>query len=742
MNLWRMMLLAGTAALLSAAAFGQATYAPGQPGVRAMAPIPDNPIGPRERGKPGPPFLSPADHVLFTRADDAAIHLAWGAARALAAQGTDKVARDLMQWRYALDDHGDATFEQIAAVVNAHPDWPRRDALLAHAEKEMPVGMEPRRVLDWFTAHPPVSGYGQVRQGEAFVATGKRDEGAALIRKGWIAGDFDLNDEAAISGRDAEFLGPETQAARLDRLLWTDDISGARRQVTRVSGDARELGEARLKLKSNMGRADSVVAGLPASLRNNPGIIYEHAHALRRAGRDQDAWAVMARSPDHVSNPEQWWNERHIMARDALKAGSYRRAYELIEHHGLTGGSGFVDAEFLVGWIALRFLHEPAVAERRFKNLAQNVNYPISRARGYYWWGRALEAQGKNNEAAAQYRIAAKESATFYGQLALAKIEDHPVLHVPDAGGDDATGRATLARDERVHAMRVTADLGQKDLLRAFAFQVARDHNDAPTLKALAALMVELGDRAGSVRVAKQASYSGVMVLTYLHPVISLPRYPGAGAAPEAPLVHGLIRQETEFDPDAVSGAGARGLIQMMPESARIAANRCGMPYRFADLTADPNYNVQLGMCEFASYIDDFSGSYVLSIAAYNAGKGRANQWIATYGDPRSSNVDPIDWIELIPFNETRNYVMRVLENTEVYRNRIGGGDKPLMILADLYRPGDPRATPLHYTAPEHAASPSSSGSHHAPKPHHKPATHKPSAHKPATHHKPTRHHH
>lgn len=688
-----------------------------------MAPIPDNPIGPRERGKPGPAFLSPADHVLFTRADDAAVHLDWGAARALAAQGTDKTARDIMEWRYALDDHGDATFEQVAAVVSAHPDWPRGGALLARAEKTMPVGMNPRTILDWFTAHPPVSGYGMVRQGEALVATGKREDGAALIRKGWIDGDFDLNDEGAILGRDAEFLGPQTQAERLDRLLWSDDNAGARRQLTRASGEARDLGEARLKLKTNMGRADAVVASLPPSLRNNPAIIYEHAHALRRAGRDQDAWAVMARAPATVPHPERWWNERHIMARDALKAGSYRRAYEIVDHHNLTAGSDFVDAEFLTGWIALRFLHEPAVAERRFKHLAQNVNYPISRARGYYWWGRALEAQGKNNEAAVQYAAAAKESPTFYGQLALAKLEDHPILHVPDAGADDPKGRATLAADGRVRALRITADLGQKDLLRAFAFQVARDHNDPATLKALAALMVELGDRAGSVRVAKQASYSGVLTLTYLHPVITLPRYPGAGTPPEAPLVHGLIRQETEFDPDAVSGAGARGLIQMMPESARIAANRCGMPYRFADLTADPNYNVQLGMCEFAGYIDDFNGSYILSIAAYNAGKGRARQWIATYGDPRGSDIDPIDWIELIPFNETRNYVMRVIENTEVYRNRIAGGDRPLMILNDLYRPGAPRPSTLHYTGPAHPPA-ASSTSHHA-KPRPKPTHHR-----------------
>jgi soluble lytic murein transglycosylase len=692
---------AGIAAVLVAAEVaGQSGYAPGQPGVRAMAPIPDSPVGPRERGKPGPPVLTPADHVLFTRADDAAIHLDWGSARALAAQGSDKTARDIMEWRYALDDHGDANFEQIAAVLTAHPDWPRRDALLARAEKTMPVGMAPRTIVDWFGAHPPVTGYGQVRLGEALVATGKRDEGIALIRKGWIEGSFDLNDEYAILQRDGDWIGADTHAARLDALLWTDDIAGARRQITHVEGEARTVGDARLRLKANLATADTVMGSLPASLRDNPGIVFEQAHALRRAGRNDEAWAVMARAPEHPPHPERWWPERHIMTRDALKAQQYQRAYDIVVHHGLTSGTDFVDGEFLAGWIALRFLHQPALAERHFRNLAQNVGYPISRARANYWLARAKEALGKTGEAVAYYRVAAKESGTFYGQLALARIEDHPVLHVADASGDDAAVRAALAKDSRVYAMRVTADLGQKDLLRAFANQVAKDNPDPAKLRALAALMLELGDRAGSVRIAKQASYSGAMILIYLHPVIPLARYPGAGAAPDPAVVFGLIRQETEFDPDAVSGAGARGLMQLMPSSARAAASRYGLPYDLNALISDPVYNMQLGMGEFATYLDDWNGSYILSIASYNAGESRVREWVATYGDPRSPATDPVDWIELIPFSETRNYVQRVIENSEVYRNRLGGGDKPLMILADLYRPNAPNAPVLHYTGP------------------------------------------
>lgn len=696
MILWRAVLAAAIvgAAVVSLAS-AQGTPAPG-PAARPS--IPEAPIGPRVRSRPGPTYLSPGDHVLFMRADDAAIHTDWGAARALASQGNDKIARDIIELRYALDDKGGAGFEQIAAVISAHPNWPGQRALLARAEKTM--SLAPRAAIDWFNAHPPVSGYGQIKLGEALVATGKRDEGVALIRRGWIAGDFELNDEFAILNRVGTWIGPETHAARLERLLWEEDSSTIERQIDRTEGDARRLGEARLKLKRNLARADAVTASLPPHLRDDPGMIYERARSFRRAGRDYDAWSTMGRAPDRVPYPEAWWSERHTMARDALKARAYQRAYDIVEHHGLTGGPDYVDAQFIVGWIALRFLKEPALAARHFRAMTQVVNYPISRARAYYWLGRSNEALGKIGEAVACYRIAAKETGTFYGQLALARIEERPVLHLTDAGGPDAAARAALSKDGRVQAMRVTADLGQKDLLRSFAYQVARDNNDPARLKALAALMLELGDRAGSVRIAKQLSYTGDMALTYLHPVITLARFPGAGSGPEPALVHGLIRQETEFDTEAISGAGARGLMQLMPASARDAARRYGLRYDFDALISDPTYNMQLGQGEFQTYLDDFNGSYVLSIAAYNAGKNRARQWIEIYGDPRSAGVDPVDWIELIPFSETRNYVMRVLENTEVYRNRLGGGDRPLMILADLYRPGSSRERVLHYSGP------------------------------------------
>jgi soluble lytic murein transglycosylase len=343
-----------------------------------------------------------------------------------------------------------------------------------------------------------------------------------------------------------------------------------------------------------------------------------------------------------------------------------------------------MDAEFLAGWIALQSLHKPELALNHFDRLAKGVTYPISVARAHYWLGRTAEAMGAPADALAEYRLAAQHSATFYGQLAVAKIASNPVLHVNAVAMEPLpVERATFDADDRVKAIRLLADFGDRSTMRLFALSIAADPPEPKRLQMLAQLMGASGDPAMSVRVAKNASYSGLNLLSYLHPVMATPQMSGA---PEPALVLGLARQESEFDPTAVSSAGARGLMQLMPASAKHAASTQGMAYRQNDLT-NPTYNMQLGMATIAEYLDRWNDSYVLAIASYNAGPTNVRNWVETYGDPRDPGVDPIDWIESIPFPETRNYVQRVIENLEVYRNRLSNSDQQLRILADLYRP-------------------------------------------------------
>ena len=389
-------------------------------------------------------------------------------------------------------------------------------------------------------------------------------------------------------------------------------------------------------------------------------------------------------------DPSHWWGELALAAREAMKDGSYRVAYRLVSDTGLTEGAEFAEAEFMAGWIALRFLHDPAKALSHFRHLATGVTRPISLGRAYYWAGRAYEAQGKPADAAREYRRAAENPETFYGQLALTRLQPAPRLHLKETPANVAGAHAAYEKDDLTHAIRILADLGEERFVRLFAVHDADIHPEAGHVELLASDLVRLGFRDIAVRVAKTASYNGVDLLAYSHPVIALPGYRGPGSAPDNALVLGLIRQETEFNDDAVSRVGARGIMQLMPSTARRMARLAGLPYRHAGLTTDTHYNIQLGMTELSTDLSDWNGSYILAAAAYNAGGGNVKRWIATYGDPRSSSVDPIDWIEQIPYSETRNYVQRVIENTEVYRNRLTGRSEPLRILADLYRPNRP----------------------------------------------------
>ena len=554
----------------------------------------------------------------------------------------------------------------------------------------MPAELDPRDVIAWYANHPPLSGVGNIRLGAALMDMGKRTEGAALMRKGWIDFTFSPFDEKVIVAAHGDVLGGPEHKARLLKLLGHDDIGGAKRQMQRVDSDTRRLANALLQIKASPATAKQVLASFPDSARNAPELLFEAARALRRRNQDEAAWELMAQAPtdkQDMAVAERWSAERQIMARDALKAGRLELAYQLASTPALgpESGSAFMDAEFLAGWIALRSLHKPQLAYYHFDRLAKGVTFPISVARAHYWLGRTWEALNNPAGAAEEYRIAGYYSATFYGQLALANTADRPMLHVNAVAADPLPSeRASFEADDRVQAIRLLIQLGDRSNVRLFALAIATDSPDAKRLQMLAELVASSGDQALGVKVAKNASYSDVYLQPYLHPLVALPKF--SGDAPEAALVLGLTRQESEFDSGAVSVAGARGLMQLMPASAKHAASLSRLTFRPNDLNK-PEYNMQLGMTTLAEYLERWGGSYVLAVASYNAGPSNVRNWVETYGDPRDAGVDPIDWIEAIPFPETRNYVQRVLENLEVYRSRLSNSDQNLVILSDLYRP-------------------------------------------------------
>jgi soluble lytic murein transglycosylase len=640
-------------------------------------------------------MLSSSDHDLFTRAFEAAGRGDWTAARNLASAGQSPVAKRLLEWRYALDKNSGATFAEIDAVIKdteaktSAGNWPLRGTLQARGEAAIAPDAPDATVIAWFGAKSPNSSIGKIRLGEALVASDEKTRGGALIRAGWAEGSFDTATELAIVQKDAALLTPDSDRARLEALLWRGEITAAKRESARVDAATAEIANARIALYSyGLPKAQAMVEKLQGS--SDPGLLFDWSHALRMAERDREAHAMLLRAPaaplakDHAA---RWWAEVSIQARDTLAAADPRTALSLVQRAGFTSGDQYAEQQFLAGFIALRFLKEPDIALAAFQKLEAGVSRPISKSRAQYWQGRSYEALGDKAGALTHYRLAAAYPETFYGQIALAHIDATPILHLSDTAVE-AAAPGELDGDPLMPEIKVLADLGQAGSLRVFVDRDVEVYSSPRHLKRLMLLLIDWGYPEIALRLAKTASYVGAPMPALTHPIIPLPSYPGPGAAPDPAMVLGLIRQETEFDAYAVSGAGARGLMQMMPASAKLAAKQTGLAYRPEALMSDTAYNMQLGMTEYRGHLDRYGNSNVLAVASYNAGPNNVKKWLAANGDPRTT--DPLDWIEQIPFGETRNYVQRVLENTEVYRARLAGKDVPLKILPDLYAPGQP----------------------------------------------------
>jgi soluble lytic murein transglycosylase len=683
MSLSRTSLLCAASLLLGAAALAQTLPA-------GTIAVPAGGVFAAPGGQPRIRVLSATDHDLFGRALAAADHGDWIGARGLASQGANPVARQLVEWRYALDKNSGASFAEIDQVLkdtDAKEAWPARATLYLRAEQVLDAALlTPQQMIAWFGARTPATGLAKVRLGEALVTAGQAAKGGPLIARGWAEGSFDPAVELAIVQKDAPYLTPDSDKARLEALIGRGELSAARRQLSRVDPALAPVAQARIALAGGIKPARAALAAVAAS--SDPMLLLDWAHALRIDNDDAGARAMLMRIPASAmidAHAARWWNECAIAARAAMAAGDPKGALALVAHAGFTGGDQFAEQQFLAGFIALRLLKDPATALPFFQRLDAGVSRPISKSRAQYWQGRAYEALGDKANAAAHYKLAGAYPETFYGQLALLKTDSGAVLHLSDTALEAAPA-ATVEADTFMPQIKVLADLGQHDTLRLFVEREAAIDPAPRHLKRLMLLLSDWGYPDLAVRLAKTASYAGANVPLYNYPVVALPGYKGPGNAPEPALVLGLIRQETEFNPLAVSSAGAQGLMQVMPATARTSARAAGLPYRPADVLADSDYNIQLGMAEYLGHMNRYGGSNILAIASYNGGPGNVRKWLAANRDPRTG-ADPIDWIEEIPFGETRNYVQRVLENMEVYRDRLAGKDMPLKLLSDLYAP-------------------------------------------------------
>ncbi|MHB8530218.1 MAG: lytic transglycosylase domain-containing protein [Caulobacteraceae bacterium] len=604
--------------------------------------------------------------------------------RPLMAYLTDPVAREIGLWALVDTAPASLTFQEADRARRELVGWPHEARRRIAAENLLDrSGLSAAQIIAWFGASPPQTARGAMALAGALRATGQSAASANLIRTVWRTMVFDEDSQEAMLAGFAGALTVDDHIAREDLLLYGPQGPAAQDMLRLLPPDQQALAQARMAVRKGSVDAMTLVEALPAGLQNAPGLAYERALRYREDGQTSAALSeipYLPRSFPLESAGEKLWRHGALVVA-ALQAGDVRGAYEVAARSGLGSGAEAAEAEFYAGWIALSRLKDPRLADAHFARLLTIGRSPLTQSRGFYWRGRAAEAMGDPVAAQVNYGQGARFVTTFYGQLAAAKAGIVQIT-LPKDPPVTSADRTRFEGYAVVRAARMLAELGDRAAFKAFVADLSEVLPSAVDEAQLVDLARDFGDQEVSMRVVRNAAKRDFILPERGYP-ITFP--PLVGGAPETPFVLGVVRQESSFDPRARSGAGARGMMQLMPATAAVIARRIGVSYSPEELE-DPSYNMELGSAYLGRLVGDFSGSYVMAAAAYNAGPGRPNEWAAACGDPRATATDPLDFIECIPFSETRDYVMRVMEATQVYRARLRGGAAPLTLAQDLKR--------------------------------------------------------
>lgn len=611
-----------------------------------------------------------------------------GKALAVARLMPDPVARNIVEWLVAQSGSPDVPVEQITAVSLELAHWPGQAMLRRRAEQALARSNEqPARIIDAFRGSPPSSDEGVALLVRAYLAAGRAKDAAAVIRPKWRSEELSPALQLTVTKEFANLLTPADHKARMAMFFYRGNAEAALQVAQFLDKDTRALAQAWAAVIRRQKNADALLAALPAKMKRDPGYLFAQVQQLRRAEKYRDATKMMLEAPRDAASlvdPDAWWVERRVLSRELLDLGDPRTAYRLAAAHSAESSAERAEAEFHAGWYALRFIGDAKTARRHFEEIQRISSMPISQARAEYWLARTAEAAGDKGEAERQYRRAAAYPTTYYGQLATARLGIRE-LSIPRAPRIDKAALARFEARDLVRAHRLLEAAGADRLARQFLNHLADTLSEPVEIAILADMAEKEGDHQTALAIGKKAQGRGLPVDALAYPVAAIPKS-AKTAGVERSVVYAIARQESGFNPGAVSRAGARGLLQLMPATARITAKAAGLPYSEKRLTSDPAYNATLGAAHLGDLFDGFNGSYIMTFAAYNAGRSRVLKWVADYGDPRDPGVDVVDWIERIPYTETRNYVMRCMENLQVYRARLG--EPALKIERDLRRGG------------------------------------------------------
>ena len=596
----------------------------------------------------------------------------WTASLKTAKKAKDKSIYNFIQWRHLLTKGNKASFYEYKNFIEINNDFPRIGRIKYLAEHKLSTDtISPKKIIDWFGDSDPLSGFGAMILGESFVLTGNEDRGIQLIKDGWITAQLTKSELRFYRKKFKKFLNAEDYIKRADYLAWNNKYWDLKRLLRYLPKDYELLYTARQLLMSKSYGVDNAISKVPAKFKNDAGLNYDRLKWRRKRGRVDDSVEILLKvknTKDYLVRPDKWWKEREIISRSLIYKKKYELAYKISNNHALTEGPEFAAAEWMSGWIALSFLNDPLLAKDHFEKFYNNVGYPISTARGAYWLGKTYKQLGNNELSSKWFVEASNYLTTYYGQLAFLELNPNDTFELSADQEVKKQYRDTFFKKEIVKVVYLLDELDEDKYTKHILRHLANDNiiEGSEILTAELATSIDRFDFA--IQISKIASYEKRFHNKYNYPIISTPKYVNGRKIPENAFILSLIRQESEFDLSANSHAGAKGLMQLMPYTAKLVAKQAKLPYSKSRLTSDPEYNINLGSHYIAGLILEYDGTYPFAIAAYNAGPKRVKYWKKINKNPQKNQINFVDWIELIKFKETRNYVQRVLENYNVYR--------------------------------------------------------------------------
>ena len=617
-------------------------------------------------------FYSKKDFAIAKKAFSEMKKANWTGATKIAKKAKDKSIYNFIQWRHLLTKGNKASFYDYLSFIKTNEDYPRIGRIRYLAEHKLSNDkIKPNKIIDWFQGNEPLSGYGKMILGESYILTGKINEGKQLIKEGWITADLSKSDLRFFRKKFKKHLNADDYVKRADYLAWNNKYWDLKRMLRYLPKDYELLYNARQLLMSKSYGVDQAIKNVPPKFKNDAGLNYDRLKWRRKRGRVDSSVEILLKiknTKEYLVRPDKWWQEKEIISRSLIYKKKYELAYKISSNHAMEEGPDFAAAEWMSGWIALSFLNDPLLAKDHFENFYNNVSYPISTSRGAYWLAKSYKALGDKENSVKWFTEASKYLTTYYGQLAFLEINPNGNFEIEKDMEVNKKYRDYFYSKELVKVVYLLDELDKDKYSKFILRHIALDNIESGSEILAAELSTNIDRFDFAIQIAKLASYEKRFHNKYNYPIISTPKYINGRKIPESAFILSIIRQESEFDLSANSHAGAKGLMQLMPYTAKLVAKQAKLPYVRSKLTTDPEYNINLGSHYIAGLLLNYDGAYPYAVAAYNAGPKRVKYWKKINKDPQKNQIDYVDWIELIKFKETRNYVQRVLENYNVYR--------------------------------------------------------------------------